>query len=192
MRTKTETRQIVAEILREIRTEAGWSKARMADRLNVGERTYARYEAGDSSPTLPEFLDMLDAVDAPALSVIMRHIYPESYEPKTGTAAARQALASFIMNDMSDRGVRQLLYILQGPHGSSVEAQLQLFTALDHMPMDIRLAVAKLALNAWEITSARDNVINPEYTGPDIELLRHAIIKAHEAVIAGRNNYSTT
>lgn len=194
MRTSEETQNICADILRDMRQRLGISKAKMADRVDLDARTYARYEAGESAPTLPEFIRMLERVDAPALPVILTHIYPETFGelgPGSDTDAARKALADFVMRDASDREIRQLAYFIFGPHGSTMEGQLQLITALNHLPMDARLASAKLILNFWEIETDRGKIINPEYIMPDTEILRQAIIRAHEAVVAGRQNYNS-
>lgn len=194
MRTSEETQNICADILRDMRQRLGISKAKMADRVDIDARTYTRYEAGESAPTLPEFLMMLERVDAPALPVILKHIYPETFgdlSPRSDTDAARKALADFIVRDASDREIRQLAYFIFGPHGSTMEGQMQLITALNHLPMDARLASAKLILNFWEIETDRGKIINPEYIMPDTEILRQAIIRAHEAVVAGRQNYNS-
>lgn len=194
MKDKKDYAHIDAEILHELRNLAHLSKAKMADKLFLDERTYGRYESGESSPSLPEALVMLDRMDVPALPTILKYLQPETYgdlSPKAPEGNVRQALADYVLHNASDRDVRQLAYILLGPHGSSVDAQLQLFCAIDHLPMDARLMIAKLTLNAWEIEASRGDTINPDYAQPDIELLREAIIRAHNAVIEGRSHYGT-
>lgn len=194
MRTSEETKNICADILKDMRQRLGISKAKMAERVDLDARTYTRYEAGESAPTLPEFIRMLERVDAPALPVILRHTYPETFGtlgPDSDTWSKRKALSDFIIRDASDREVSQLAYFIFGPHGSTMEGQLQLITALNHLPMDARLASAKLILNFLEIETDRGKLINPDYIMPDTEILRQAIIRAHEAVVAGRNNYNS-
>lgn len=194
MRTSEETKNICADILKDMRQRLGISKAKMAERVDLDARTYTRYEAGESAPTLPEFIRMLERVDAPALPVILKHIYPETFGtlgPDSDTWSKRKALSDFIIRDASDREVSQLAYFIFGPHGSTMEGQLQLITALNHLPMDARLASAKLILNFLEIETDRGKLINPDYIMPDTEILRQSIIHAHEAVVAGRNNYNS-
>lgn len=138
MRTKKDYTGIVAEVLYEIRSSARLSKAKMADRMCIDERTYGRYESGDSSPALPEFLAMLDRVSVPALPTILRHMYPEVYGLSgDDVPAVRRALADYMMQQASDRDVLQMAYILLGDHGSETSAQLQMFCALDHLKMDV-------------------------------------------------------
>lgn len=191
MKAKKEIQTLVAEILHDLRAAAGISKSKMAALLYVDERSYRRYEEGESSPTLAVFLDMLDNINAPVLPILMRHLYPESFSPADSTDSARHYILDYINQIATDRQIRQMAYILGGQHGSPAEAQLQMFCALDHMPMDIRLAVAKLTLNAWEISVARKEIVNPDEILPDAELLREAIIKAQRAVEAGRGSYTT-
>lgn len=192
MRSKEDVQKVVAEILTDLRQQAGVSRAKMADRMNLDARTYTRYEAGESTPTLADFIAMLDSCGVPVLPTLLQHIYPESFgklskEPRTDEL--RRLLADFILKEAPDRDIWQLSYIFFGQHGSPMAAQLQLFCALDHLPMQDRLAIAKLALNFWEIDSARGNVINADQAMPDAELLRQAIIKAHLAVIEGKSGY---
>jgi len=193
MKTRAEARHICADILLDLRTKAKLSKAKMADLLNITERTYTRYENGESSPPLEDFLEMLHAIDAPALPTVLRHLYPDNYDggvPKESSTIARNALANYILHDASDRDIRQLLYIYQADHGSSFESQLQLFCAIDHLPMDVKLLFAKFALNAWEIESDRGGLINTDDAMPDMELLRAAVIRAQKAVTEGRSHYT--
>ena len=56
MRTSEETKNICADILKDMRQRLGISKAKMAERVDLDARTYTRYEAGESAPTLPEFI----------------------------------------------------------------------------------------------------------------------------------------
>lgn len=191
MRPKKEYNDLCAEILQDLRRTAGLSKAKMALEMQVDERTYSRYEDGSSAPTLPAFLNLLDQIDAPVMNTIVRHLYPETFESSAGAAQLRKVLSDYILTGASDRSIQEMAYLIYGPHGSPLEAQLQLFTAIDHLPMDSRLLIAKMALNMWEIENARGGLINPENVQPDMELLRAAIIKAHMAVVEGRSNYTT-
>lgn len=193
VRTKEEVQKIISEILTDLREQAGVSKSKMADKMGIDARTYARYESGESTPTLSAFIEMIESTGMPVLSIVLRHLYPESYgrASESSTIEIRKSLANFIMEEASDKDIRRLAYVATGPHGSQFSAQVQLFTALDHLPMEDRLAIAKLVLNFWEIESERGNVINKDLEMPDAEMLRAAIIKAHRAVIDGKGCYAS-
>lgn len=189
MRTKTELQDISAHILHDLRKVAKLSRNDMADRLGIDRRTYGRYESGESAPTLAGFVAMLDMLDAPALPIIKRYLYPESLNGSPSVADHRRQLADFVLHAATDREIEQLYYILEGPHGSPLESQLQLFCALDHMQLDVRLAAAKLVFNYYDIESARGELINIGTAMPDMEFLHDSLVKATEAVKAGRQNY---
>lgn len=192
MRTKTEIQDIVSAILTDMRKTAHLSKNQMAARLGIDKRTYSRYESGESSPTLAGFIAMMDMIDAPALPIIKKYLYPESYSDTASVGDLRQLLSDYMLHSASDRDIVQIFYLLDGAHGSTHEAQLQLFTAIDHMSMDVRLIIAKLALNMWELELMQGRIINPGEAMPDMELLRSALIKATQAVVAGRRHYSSS
>lgn len=190
MRTKDEIQSAIAQILKELRETMGASKAKMAANLGVDERTYTRYESGESCPTLAVFISMLDNIEMPVMPVISRYLYPELYAENSGVDELRRWLADYMLYGASDREVQQIYYILEGKHGSPREAQVQLFAAFDHLPIDARLTVAKLLFNIYEIEDARGELINTSEATPDIELLHNALIKATLAVIEGRSSYS--
>lgn len=186
----TENAGISARILQDLRQQLGLSKAKMADRCHVDVRTYYRYETGDSSPTMEELVRICEDCGASALQVVLRQLYQGGHDGP-GAAQDREKLASYVLAGASDLEAQQLSYVLTGAHGSDLDAQIQMFCALDHLPIDVRLMIAKMILNAWEIEAARGGLINQDQAMPDVELLRRAIICAHHAVVAGRKAYTT-
>ncbi len=189
MRTKDEIQNAVGNILKQLRTDSNLTQAEMAAKFFLEAKTYARYERGETSPTLPAFIEMLDGADAPVLPVIKKYLYPEQYSGSSQDL--RQRLSDHILRYASDREIEQMLYIMDGHHGSPREAQIQLFTAFDHLPMADRLIAAKTIYQLWELEAARGSIINEDSAMPDMELLHAALVSATRAVIEGRTNYST-
>lgn len=177
---------VSAKMLRALREQEGLSKSKMADKMGVDERTYSRFERGEASPSLALSLQLLQRLNKPALPIITRYLYPDDY----GTVAdadnpenVRKKLATYILRDVTERTARQLAYFLFEEHGSITESQMQLICALDHLPMDVRLLVAKIVLNFWEIESSRGGILNTESVMPDMALLKQTIIDVQTSII---------
>lgn len=190
MRSKEDIQSAIAQILRELRRSAALTQAEIAETLGIDEKTYARYERGESSPPLVSFVQMLDAFGTPALPVIKKYLYPDRFG-EDSVQVLRRHLAEYMMQYASDKEIKRIDYLVEGQHGSPLEAQIQLFCAFDHLPMDARLIAAKVVFQLWELETARGGIINSADPMPDIELLRSSLIRATEAVIAGRNSYSS-
>lgn len=174
-----------AAILHDLRTAAGLSRSEMAERMGVSDRTYARYEAGDSLQLLSSFLSMITSLPVNAMPTIMRHMYPERFETYSAASdpeSCRSQLLTFFSDVASPQDLLQWAYVLFGPHGSMPAAQLQLFCLIDHLPILERLLIAKTGLNLFEIESARDGLTNQEHVLPDLDALRDRIIAVQQSL----------
>lgn len=177
---KSFTNYDTARILKEIRENNSLSKSDMASFLRVDGRTYQRYESGESAPSISDFLEMASCLGSSVMPIILKNLYPErfeNYSEKSGVEECREMLINYIEQIATPRDVMQLAFLLFAHHGSSVASQLQIFTALDHLPIDQRLLVAKIIINIWEIESARNTISMRDYPLPDIEMLKQTIIK---------------
>lgn len=190
----TKLQQGFADALRELRLRHGLSKSKIADKLFLDERTWAKYESGSSAPTAPEFIRFYSELGEDVLRSTMNAIYPDIYQEITcteDTEAMRQAAAHFFLHVATDDMVRDFNYIAFGEHGSNVRPQLAEFVALDHLPLDYRVAVVKNIITFYGLAEARGEIVCQDTAPVNIDVLVDAIRSGLEAVGEGRNSYST-
>lgn len=183
-----------ANQLKQLRLSQGLSIAKMADKFYLDERTWSKYERGESAPTAPEMVRMFNACGADILRTTLDCVYTDVYkdvEEKGDIAAMRAAAVHFFQHVATDRMVREFNYIAFGNHGSNLEPQLAEFVALDHLPMDYRVAVVKNIITFYRMAAVRGELINETHVKPDFDILIDAIRKGLEAVCEGRNSYTT-
>lgn len=192
--TANEVQLEFAEQLKKLRISHGLSKAKMADTFFLDHRRYSDYESGIRSPSAPELVMMYETLGEDILRTTLDCVYPDKYkniEDKDDVHAQRAAAVHFFQHVATDRMVREFNYIAFGNHGSNFEPQLAEFVALDHLPLDYRVAIVKNIITFYNMAKARGELICPDHIEPDIDTLVDAIRKGLEAVGQGRNSYST-
>lgn len=195
MITMNELQKGCADLLRDLRLEAGLTVPKMADLMEIDKRTWQKYEDGLSAPSVPEFIDIFNRLGEDALKKVLNLIYPSIYKSlsqDSNTKDLRKALVHYFDYLASDLVVRELSFLVFGDHGSNFVPQLQEFTALDHLPMTLRYAIAKQIQIFWTVSEANGQLINLDHVMPDINMFADAIAKGEDAALSGRNSYTTS
>ena len=84
MRSKEEIQAAVAEALRDLRRSTGLSKAKMADSLYIDRATWRRYESGETSPSIADFIFFYALHKKNALQSVLEFVYPSTYKKGRG------------------------------------------------------------------------------------------------------------
>lgn len=169
----------IAEALRRTRNESGKSQEFMSLELNVTRRTILNWENGVSEPTVSQAIAWFQLAGKNPLPYLLQTVYPEmdkiSYKDKDA-----RILASLIqiINDLPAEGVRQLMYLFFGNHGSSPRAVLQMITAHLQTPMKNRIAHGQLVSTNYKIAEKTSALTQPNHIQPDLDYLDSAIIDA--------------
>ena len=95
-----------------------------------------------------------------------------------------------IINDLPAEGIRQLMYLFYGDHGSSPRAVLQMITAHLQTPMKDRIAHGQLVATNYEIAKRTGELYRPDNVQPDLEYLNDSIASAKRAVEKKAKEYS--
>ena len=183
-----------AKQLKQLRLSQGLSIAKMADKFYLDERTWAKYERAESAPSAPDMVRMYNECGVDILRATLECVYTDIYkdiENKTEVDAMRAAAVHFFQHIATDRMVREFNYIAFGGHGSNFEPQLNEFVALDHLPMDYRVAIVKNIITFYRMADARGELVCADVAPPDFTILVDAIRKGLDAVGQGRNSYTT-
>ncbi len=183
-----------AAILKNLRINSGLSVNKMAEVMYVDRRTWQRYEDGKSSPTVPEFLRCFSIIGESAMKSVLDFLYPDAYKglsEESSTDQLREAAAHYFLNVAPDKVVREWDYIMFSEHGSNMYPQLQEFTMLDHLPLEMRLIVANLIYDLYRIAELKGELIETNHVMPDVEAFREGMEKGENAVIEGLGSYTT-
>lgn len=187
----SESRPKLAMMLRDTRKKAGFSQEAMAYEMDVARKTVQNWEYGSSEPTAGQLLTWFEILEVNPFPYLFGYIYPDydSLRPDDDVERLRKALLG-IVSELPEEGVRQLLYILNGEHGSSSRAVINMVTAHLQTPMKDRWVHAQLIESNYEIAKHRESLTNPDNIQPNMELLDQAIQLGREAVIRDVNYYS--
>lgn len=180
----------IAEALRITRNESKRSQEYMAFELQVTRRTILNWENGVSEPTVSQAIEWFKLVDKNPIPYLLQCTYKDmdkiSHRDKDS-----KILTSLmqIINDLPAEGVRQLMYLFFGNHGSSPRAVLQMITAHLQTPLKDRIAHGQLVATNYEIARLTGNLSRPEHIQPDLDCLNAAIVSAKKAVERNAKEY---
>lgn len=182
----------VNEILLKARLDSGLSQSKLASRLNVSRSTIANWESGyTSSITLLNAVEAFRALGVPMYPYLMSAIYGEEMtdiNAYTDADRLKENLIAFV-KELDDFHVKELLYILQGNHGSSPTGTLDLMTAYLHLPLLERYLAAQSIVEAYEMYDAIGEIDKSDNVVPRFETLKKCITAAKQAVLEGKDTY---
>lgn len=173
----------IAEALRIARNDAGISQEAMAFELGITRRTVLNWERGISEPTVGQTISWFKLTGKNPIPYLLQITYPDmdKISPRDDDARILAALMQLI-NDLPAEGVRQLMYLFFGNHGSSPRAVLQMITAHLQTPMKDRIAHGQLIATNYEIAKRTGSLARPNHIQPDLDTLNAAIADAKSAV----------
>lgn len=182
----------IAEALRTTRNESKKSQEFMAFELGVTRRTILNWESGVSEPSIGQAIEWFKLAGKNPVPYLLQYTYPDMdrISPKDNDYKILTALMQLI-NDLPAEGVRQLMYLFFGNHGSSPRAVLQMITAHLQTPMKDRIAHGQLVATNYEIAKRTGELYRPDNVQPDLEYLNDSIASAKRAVEKKAKEYNT-
>lgn len=182
----------IAQALRATRNESGKSQEFMAFELGVTRRTILNWENGVSEPSVSQTIKWFSLVNKNPIPFLLQITYPDmdKISHKDNDSRILTSLMQ-IINDLPAEGVRQLMYLFFGNHGSSPRAVLQMITAHLQTPLKNRIAHAELIATNYELAKRTNSLAKPEHIQPDFDCLTQAIISAKNAVEKDSQEYTS-
>lgn len=182
----------IADALRLTRNKAGKSQEYMSFELGVTRRTILNWESGKSEPTIGQAIDWFKLVDQNPIPYLLQIVYP-NMDKISHKDEDSKILASLLelITDLPAEGVRQLMYLFFGNHGSSPRAVLQMITAHLQTPMKDRIAHGQLVATNYEIAKSTNTLAQPNHIQPNLDYLNYAIATAKEAISKQAQEYGT-
>lgn len=189
---KSEVQRKLSKLFKDMREKEGLSVSQMAQKVFIDSRTWARYESGDSSPTLPELIRIYAELGQTMMPSVLNALYEDIYsDDSRSTEEKRSAIVHFFENVADARMIEDFYFIAFGSHGSNLLPQLAELAVIDHLPMDYRVAIVKDVITFHRMAAMRGELVCKEECPPNFDILVDAIRKGLEAVGEHRNSYTT-
>lgn len=183
-------RRRLSSIWGRTRTFVGKSQEQMADEMGVSRKTIQNWEKGASTPDLEQTFRWFRILGISPLVYLWEYLHPDmkNINAKTEVEVLRKSLLN-IVEELPEEGMRQLLYILYGDHGSSPRSILHLMNAYLQTPMKDRVTQAGIIVRNYEMARRKGDLTDTEHVQPDLELLHNAIDKGEEAFVRNDSGY---
>lgn len=181
----------ISKALRSTRNEAGKSQEFMALELEISRRTVQNWENGVSEPTISQATQWFNLVGKNPVPYLLEYAFPVAENLSAGDddKKLRRVLLELIQS-LPEEGIRQLMYLLCGRHGSSPRAIMQLVTAHLQTPLHDRVTQAGVIVRNYEIAKKKGTVTCPDNIQPDLDFLKSALASGENAVINDAREYT--
>ncbi len=185
-----EQNDFLAKALRESRQKAKRSQEYMSLELEIARKTVQNWESGVSEPSIAQAIEWFRILQISPLPYLFQYVHPNlegissADETKTLRAGLRQ-----LIDSLPEEGVRQLLFLFYGDHGSSPRAVLNMITAHLQTNMRDRVVAGTVILKNYEITEKKNMLASPEHVKPNKEYLKNAIERGEQAAINDAETY---
>ncbi len=180
----------IAEALRIARYESGKSQETMAFELGVARRTVQNWESGKSEPTVGQAIRWFQILGKSPIPFLLQTVIPafDHITSDVEEEKLREAML-LLVNEIPIEGIRQLLYLFYGDHGSSPRAIMQLVTAHLQTPMKDRVTQARVITHNYELAFRKGTIARPDHILPDLQYLKNAIDAGEDAVLKDAKEY---
>lgn len=187
---KERKKMTIAEALRSTRNESGKSQEYMSFELGVTRRTILNWENGVSEPSIGQTIAWFKLVNKNPIPFLLQVSYPDMDKISHADDDAKILTSLMqLINDLPAEGVRQLMFLFFGNHGSSPRAVLQMITAHLQTPMKNRIVHGQLIATNYELALRTGELTRPEHIQPDLDYLNTAIETAKNAAEKKANEY---
>lgn len=186
-----EDKKRLARLLMISRAESCLSQEHVAYELGIAKKTVQNWERGVSAPSLPQAIAWFKVMGVAALPYFLQYMYPEmeGTNAKDSDEKIKTHLIKLIESLPTD-GVRQLMYLFYGNHGSSPRAVMNMVTAHLQTPLRQRYSHAAQILSDYKIAKHLNQIVQPENIQPNIEILEHAVDESRNAILEKKDIYS--
>lgn len=180
----------LARTLRETRMKKAFSQERVALEMGIARKTVQNWEKGISAPSIEQAIEWFRILEISPLPYLFQYVYPdmEKISASDDDKRIRVSLLT-LLSELPPEGIRQLLYLFYGDHGSSPRAVLNLITAHLQTPIRDRVVASHIILKNYEMSQRRDENTSKDHIHPDVKLIRDAISRGEDAVLNDRETY---
>lgn len=183
-------RKRLSRMLMLSRAESGLSQEKVSLELGIAKKTVQNWEKGVSMPTLPQAIAWFRIMNISAMPYFLQFMFPdiEGISSKNEDSHIKDGLLSLI-ETLPAEGIRQLMYMFYGNHGSSPRVALNMITAYLQIPLKERYLIDTMILNSYKITKDTGELKRPDNVQPNIDVLDKALEKEQEALRNEKQSY---
>lgn len=187
---QNDDRKRLGLILGTTRTRVGRSQEFMAIELGIARKTVQNWEKGSTSPSFDQITQWFRILNVSPLPYLFQYLFPsmEGIKGSDDDKRIKQALL-ILIDDLPPEGIRQLLYMFYGDHGSSPRAIMNLVTAHLQTPMKDRVTQAGVIVHNYELARKKSNLTGPTHIQPNMQFLKQALEDGEKAVLENSNSY---
>lgn len=180
----------LARILMLSRAESGLSQEKVALELGIAKKTVQNWEKGMSTPTLPQAIAWFRVMKVAAMPYFIQFMFPEMEGIKSQHSddEIRGNLVK-MMETLPNEGIRQLMFLFYGNHGSSPRAVMNMMNAYLQTPLKDRYQVDTMIYNNYELAENMQKLTQPNNIKPDTKLMKLAVEKEHDAIVNNEDSY---
>lgn len=178
-------------VLAKSRTEQNRSQKYMAKAMHRSIGTVQNWEYGLSAPNVLELCEWFDVLGVNPLRYILDILHPNEYScvgESADDAVIKSALEKYLLEIATDRERRELAFCIFGKNGSSWHFQLEMFCALNHLPLIDRVNLADSVANLYEMHESRGELWAETQIKPDIDGLKDAVALCKDYVRNGKGD----
>lgn len=173
------------------RAAVGMTQEYMAMEMEVSKKTIHDWELGISSPNFYKTIEWFKVLGLNPMTYFYGVLYPDVFsfpveKPKEGDLNTQ--LKNLLIG-LDDDTKRQLIYVLQGTHGSSPLAEIQLMCAHCHTTMRSRVLTAHNVMTSYEMDRDLNCLVDPDRAQPNMDLLNAATLQGKKAVAMKQQGY---
>lgn len=185
-----EDKKRLARILALARAESGMSQETLALELGIAKKTVQNWEKGTSTPTLPQAIAWFRVLQVAAMPYFLQFMFPdiEGIKSKASDKHVLESLLALI-ETLPMEGVRQLMYLFYGNHGSSPRAIINMVTAYLQIPLKERYYIDCAIQEKYEMAKDMSNIVKEEHIQPDEEFMKKSISREREAILENKQSY---
>lgn len=179
-------------MLQQSRYDANISQEELASRLNRSRGTIQNWEKGTTIPDLFDIAEWFTALELSPIPYYLEYIYPNDFRNIKHSDPDEKIEAAFnkLLTNVTIEQKRALLYIAYASHGSDPNSVLQMVLADMHLPMAVRVSVAQMIVDNYEMCEGLGTLSDTEHILPDIENLKNAVKSGKDAAIRNKKSYT--
>lgn len=188
-----EARKRLSDILCLTRGMSGISQEAIANELGIARKTVQNWEKGTTSPSFDQVIGWFKVVKVSPLPYLFQYIYPdmESLNDSDNNKLIKQSLLT-LLDSLPPEGIKELLYLFYGEHGSSPRAILNLITAHLQTPMKDRVTQAGVIIKNYELALKKNQVTDSNHVQPNLSFLKDALERGENAFLSDEDSYMMT